>query len=1114
MKQKLLGLMTGLLITFVSADAQRIITGVVTGSKDKQPLIGATVIVEKTAIGTTTDLDGKYSLAVPDDAKNLLVSYTGMVTKVVAIDGVVLNVVLSDNEKVLGDVVVTALGIKREKRAIGYSAQEVKGDDLTKAGNPSALSSLSGKVAGMQVRTSSGSPGGAIDIKLRGINSITGENQPLIVVDGVPIDNSQNSTYNNVVNQTVNGNINGDINQNRGIDLNSDDIENISVLKGPAAAALYGSFATNGVIMITTKKGSSTGGKKFNVDISSSITFDQVNKLPKLQNQYTQGSSNEYTPYATRSWGAKGDTMAWDGITTDALDKNGNLVSKNDPTAKTAFKPYDNMNSFFKTGITTSNNISISGGTDQGNFRIAFTNLHQDGIIPLSKLDKNTFTLAGEHKIGKIASISGNASYTNSATSGNLQGNNTSGVMYGVYRTPNSFDNRNGLTGTVKDPSMFIAPDGHQRSYTYYLGRDAYGDNLSIFDNPYWSVNKNPYNSSLNRVIGNVSLSVDPLKWLGFMGRIGTDIYSERNKQVFDKESASTPEGQVIEDHYFSSVVNSDFMANLHKELFKDFNGSLMLGGNVYSSTSQNLNTLGDGLSFGGFYNVSNAGTIISSESKGKTLKYGAYGSLNVDYKSQIYFNFTARNDWSSIHAKGYRSFFYPSLSLSWVFTETAKLSTNKYFPYGKLRLSWAQVGRESPYNYTQGRYYTQQIVADGYTTGVSFPFNGLGGFLNNFNLNNTKLRPEQTTSYEAGLDLRFLQNVKTFGGFGVDFTYYYTLSKDNILQVPVANSTGYSSAFLNSGKIQNMGFEIMGTITPVKLNDFRWDITLNWSKNISKVLALADGTNNVLIGGFDGGSIHAVVGQQYGLIWGGDFMRDSKGNAIVDDRETIGGDKNPGYGLPFSRSDFGLGDTIIGNPNPKWLMGISNSFTWKGLSLSFLFDIKHGGDIYNGTRGALVTYGRAEETVANRENTAYSAGGVKGHPDADGNVVVSGNNDIKVDMTAIGDPTSGKTVAQLWYSDGNGGGFGSASKQFVEDGSFFRLRELKLSYALPASIFKKSILKGIDIAFLARNLFLVTKYKGIDPDQSLAGASNVQGLEWFNLPNTRSYGLSLKLHF
>ena len=1105
MKHKLLTALVILLAITQVAQAQRTISGVVTSSKDKQPLIGATVIVEKTTIGTTTDIDGKYTIPnVPNDAKNLLISYTGMKTKTILITGTSLDIALDDNEKLLDDVVVTALGIKREKKALGYAVQDVKSDDLSKGGNPSALSALSGKVAGLQITTSSGQPGAAVNLKLRGATSLFNDNQPLIVIDGIPIDNSQNSTLTNV-GLSSGGTVNGDINQNRGIDINPDDIENISVLKGPSAAALYGSDASNGVIMITTKKGSSAGGKKFTVDVSSSVTFDQVNKLPEFQNSYLQGSGNTYDPTSTLSWGPKKDSMYWDGMgatSNNGYDKKGNIVGVSDPTHKIPFTPYDNVNSFFKTGVTANTNFSISGGTDQGNFRVGLSYLNQTGIIPLTKLAKTTATLNGEHKIGKIAVIAGSGSYINSTTDGTLSGNNTSAITYGLYRSPISFDNRNGATD-VSDPSAFTNSDGTQRTYT---------QGATHYDNPYFTINKNIYTSDLNRFFGNANLTVDPIKWLTLMARGGVDVYSERHKQVFDLGSASLNTGAVIEDQYFSRIFNADFMGTVHGQLFKGLNASLMVGENIYSNYTQNALINAQGLNFPGFVNVSNANTTLGSEAKYTILRYGTYGSINLDFKSQLYFNFTARNDWSSTLLAGHRSFFYPSVSLAWIFTETAKLSTNKWLPYGKIRLSYANVGKSSPYAYGLQKYYAQIIGVgyDGWATGVSFPFNGLNGYQNSQTLNNPYIRPEHTRSYEAGLEMRFMQNMKIFGGFGFDVTYYNMLSTDGIITAPVANSSGFAQQIVNAGQISNQGFEVVANISPVRIKSFSWDISVNWSKNISKVLAIAPGVTQQFIGGNDP-STYAVVGQPYGVMFGGDWQRDTKGNIVIDDvKLNPDGSKNTNYGLPLVNPN----EKVIGDPNPQWMMGIRNTFTFRGLSLSLLFDIKHGGDIYDGTRAALIRFGRAAETAAARENTAYSAGGVLGHLDANGNVVVTGPNTVKVDMTAI-DASSGKSIAQLYYT-GNGGGFGPVGSQFIEDGSFFRLRELSLAYRFPSKIFenRKILLKGIDISFIARNVFLVTKYQSIDPDQSSAGASNVTGLEWFNLPATRSYGFNIKLHF
>ena len=1105
MKHKLLSVFVFLFAATMFSYGQRTISGVVTSSKDKQPLIGATVLVEKTTIGTTTDIDGKYSLSVPNDAKNLIVSYTGMKSKTVVITSTTLDIVLDENEKILDDVVVTALGIKKEKKALGYAVQDVKADDLNKGGNPSALSALSGKVAGLQITTSSGQPGAAVNLQLRGINTIVGDNQPLIVIDGVPIDNSQNSTLTNAGADP--GNINGSINQNRGTDINPDDIENVSVLKGPSAAALYGSQGTNGVILITTKRGSGKGNKKWTVDIGSSVSFDQVNKLPALQSTYLQGSKNSYNPGTTRSWGPNKDTMYWDGLgaaSNNGYDSHGNLVGKSDPTANMSmpFRPYDNSK-FFQTGVTTNNNISLSGGSENGNFRLSVSNLYQTGIIPLSDLNKTTVTLSGEQKLGKIASIGGNVTYVNSGTDGSLSGNNISAITFGVYRSPINFDNRNGITNSVTDPNMYTSLDGTQRTYV---------QGGTVFDNPYFTINHNTYRSDLNRAFGNIQLVIDPTSWLNLTGRMGIDFYSERHKQIFDLGSAVAPAGQILEDQYFSRILNSDIMGTLHKELFKNFNASLLLGENIYSNFSQNELINGTGFNFPGFTNVSNANNTLGVESKYNQLRFAAYGSLNLDWKSQIYFNFTGRNEWNSNLPEAHRSYFYPSLSLSWVFTETAKLSNSQWFPFGKVRLSWADVRNGgSPYSFRN--YYGQNIVGgDGWTTGVQFPFGGQNGYSLSSQLQDPNLRPERTRSYEAGLDLRFFQGMKIFGGITLELTYYNSTSSDVITPVTIAQSSGYGYFYTNGATMNNQGAEISGTITPVKVKNFKWDLTVNWSKNINKVTALPDGLTNYSIGGFGSVSTNAIVGQPFGVIYGGDYLRDAKGNVVVDDAKFLdvaNTVKNPNYGLPIADPN----QKVIGDPNPKWLMGIRNTFSYRGLSLSLLFDIKHGGDIYDGTQGALVTYGRAAETVAARENTAYNAGGVLGHVNADGTVTISTTkNSIGVDMTAI-DAASGKSIAQLWYT-GNGGGFGSVSKPFIEDGSFFRLRELSLSYSLPSKLFTKVFIKGLDLAFTARNLFLVTKYKSIDPDQSAGGTSNVRGLEWFNLPSTRSYGFSVKLHF
>ena len=1098
MKFKLICVFVFWFVVATFSYGQRAVSGVVTSAKDNQPIIGAIVLVEKTTIGTTTDVDGKYSIAVPNDSKNLIVSYTGMKTRTVEIIGSTVNVVLGENEKVLDDVIVTALGIKREKKALGYAVQEVNAEDLTKAGNPDALSSLSGKVAGLSVTTASGQPGAAVNLQLRGITSISNDNQPLIVVDGVPIDNSQYNTLSNV-GQDPGGN-NGGINQNRGTDLNPDDIENVSVLKGPSAAALYGSLASNGVIMITTKRGGKKGSKKWSIDVGTSVTFDKVNKLPELQNTYLQGSKNGYTAGTSRSWGPNKDTMYWDGlgaISNNGYDNHGNIVGKSDPSAKLPFTPYNNTK-IFTTGVTTTNSFSINGGSENGSFRLGLSNLYQTGIIPLTDINKTTVTLSGEQKIGKVATISGSASYINSGMDGALSGNNGSAITYGVYRTPISFDNSNGNISNVSDPNIYTNLDGSQR--TYFTGG---------FDNPYFSINNNRYRSDLNRAFGTINVTADPTSWLNLGARMGVDFYSERHQQVLAIGSYTQPSGQIIVDQYFSRILNSDFMGTLHKDLFKNFNASLLLGYNVYSNYGQNSLENGTNLNFPGFSNISDASTIIASESHSKILRYAGYGALNIDWKGQLYINLTDRNEWSSTLPQGSRSYNYPSVSGSWIFTETAKMSTSKWLPYGKIRVSWAEVGK-SPSPYLIQRYYGQYTVGnDGWTNGVSFPFNGLNGYANSGTLSNSAIKPEFTKSYEAGLEMRFLTGLKTFGGFGFDITYYNTTTVNGIIPAPIAPSTGFVNFISNNGQIRNQGIELIGTITPVKGDGFTWDLTVNWSKNISKVLSLGAGLNQYAIGGFTSVEAEAIVGKPYGVIYGGDYLRNAQGQVVVDGRQYVGGVANSGYGLPIADPN----QKVIGDPNPKWKMGLRNTFSYKGLALSLLFDIKHGGDIYDGTVGALTTYGRAAATAAQRENTAYNAGGVVGIPQANGTTTITNTpNKIAVDMTSI-DPNTGKSIAQLWYT-GNGGGFGSVSTPFIEDGSYFRLRELSLSYSVPSKLFQKVFIKGLDISFLARNLFLVTKYKGVDPDQSAAGAGNLTGLEWFNLPSTKSYGFSVKLHF
>jgi TonB-linked SusC/RagA family outer membrane protein len=1062
---RLLFAMLVLVLTWQASYAQnRLITGTVLDING-EAIIGASVIVKGSTTGTYTDVDGNYSLTVPTNATTLMYKYLGYKSKEVPISASnVMNVDLEEDVLGLEEVVVTAVGISTEKKALGYSVQDVSGDKLTQAGANNTLSALSGKVAGLNVITSSGSPGSSVYLQLRGATSITGDNSPLFVIDGVPIDNTHNASgspdnegalINNNLLESVN-------NSNRAVDVNPDDIASITVLKGPAAAALYGLRAANGAIIITTKRGGAEGaGKGLHATFSSTYTFEQVNKTPELQDQFVKGSGGiaaKYGSTASGSFGAQVDTLFWDPTQATPYNQYGEIIGKTaaaNNSAAIPFSAYDNVEQFFRTGNTMENNLSLSGGGDKGGFRVSFGALNQQGVVPLSDFKRFTTTLSGEMQISEKFSTAGSFTYVKSGGTRMQQGSNLSGLMLNILRTPISFDNSNGSDDPT-DPSAYVLDDGSQRNYRGGIG----------YDNPYWSINQNPFQDDVNRMYGYGEVSYSPWAWLKLTERLGIDFYSDRRNQIFAIGSRAVPDGQIYERDYFYRQVNNDLLGTATKQFSDKFSASLTLGYNALSQTKQDIYVQGDNLVIPDFYNFSNAANVITREYETRYRIYGFYGSLDLSFANMLYLTLTGRNDHSSTLPADNNSFFYPSASLSFVFTEALGLSNSKAFPYGKLRLSVAQVGHDAPL-YALENYYAQTTAGDGWTAGIAFPLPDATGtsttaYSNSATLGNPLLKPEKVTSFEIGADLRFVNN-----RIGLDVTYYQSKSVDQIIPAPIAGSTGYQQQYLNSGSIENKGFEVALNLTPVKTKDWRWDIGANWSTNKSEVLELANGVNELFLGGFEGSAIYAIVGEQYGSIYGSRWLRDDNGNIVIDDVQFLSnGDPNPTYGYPIQDAQVG----VIGDVNPDWIAGISTNLSYKGLALNVLMDVRQGGDMWNGTRGALNFFGMTEETENRGEMTVFE--GVL----SDGQA-----NTIEVPLS------------QSWYQ-GLGSGFGGPTEQFVEESSYIKLREVSISYTIAPKVLEKTPIASIDISLIGRNLWLSTDYKGVDPETSLTGSNHSQG--------------------
>jgi TonB-linked SusC/RagA family outer membrane protein len=862
---------------------------------------------------------------------------------------------------------------------------------------------------------------------------------------------------------------------NRAIDINPEDIESINVLKGGAATALYGLRAASGAIIISTKKGKAGTGRKINVTFSTSLTLDRVSQLPKLQNEYGQGSGGQWSSGNRITWGPKLDTCTYDKTFTGApgtptsgwnywplYDVDGAVVGKNaknyddtknqNPTGEAihTYNPYD----YFQTGVTTNNSVSMAGGSDISTFYFSFSDNQTKGVVPNNWFRRNTFKISGDTKLSDKWKVSGNANYI--ITNGNRiqQGSNTSGVMLGLLRTPPTFDNS---AGYIINGSPYYT-DGKQRSYRHGGG----------YDNPYWTSGMNHYIDKVNRLIGNVGIDYYATKWLNFSYRLGVDWWGRKADDQLAIGSAAQSAGWTKETSETKKDFNSDLIMTIDKDFAKDFNLHFLLGNNVTQLYYNLLNGTANGLLFKNYYNLNNTESQSTFEQTTEIRRAGIYADLQLSWKSMLYLSITGRNDWSTTLPASNNSFFYPSFGGGWIFTQLPGLKDNKILPYGKVRVSYAIVAKDASPYYTQTTY-NPYTIADGWTAGDPFPFANTSGYTWGPGLGNAKLKPEKTKSFEVGADLKFFRNRVSFS-----YTYFNNMGQDLLLNAPIAASSGYSTMYTNAASMRTTGHELTLDVTPIKSKNWEWDVTVNFSRIRNKVLELAPGINSLFLGGFENAQIRAEVGQPYRTIYGTDWKRDGNGNMLIDDN-----------GFPIPSSDM----VPLGNVDPDWTMGAGSTLRWKDLSFSFLIDVKHGGKMWNGTRGAIQYFGTAAETADRNDSYVYQ-----------GIVASTGQWNTKSVVRN-----------EDWVVLGAGNGFNGPISNNIEDAGWVRLRTVTLSYSL-THLLKKTFIKGLEVYFTGTNLLLFTKYSGVDPETSLLGNSNAQGIDYFNMPGTKSYTLGLTL--
>ena len=1073
MKRVLLTIILSVLACIYMQAQDRTVSGQVT-DEGGNPLPGVTVVIKGTTSGTATDGEGKYRLSVPANAI-LSYNYLGYVSQEIVVGSqTVIDVTLAEDIQQLDEVVVTAFGVERDQKALGYSVQQVSGESISRAATPNPIDALNGKAAGVQITRSSGTAGGGSRVVIRGTTSLIGDNQALIVIDGVRVNNQTNYTE---------GTTAGTAQSNRLSDLNPEDIESMSVLKGAAATALYGTAGSTGVIVITTKKGAKKKG--FDISFSSRAQIDEISQMPSLQSQYAQGSGGVYRGPETGSsgsWGPLISDLRYDGDSEYPYDKNGRLVLASDPSATSQVaNVYNNIDDYFQTGSALTNSLSISGGNEQANFRLSYSNHDEEGIVPNNTYDRNTFMLSSSLKATDKLNFSGTINYTRSDYTRIQQGSNTSGVMLGLLRTPATFDNSNGLgAGAVDDASAYIFADGSQRNY-----RGGGG-----YDNPFWISNLATKDEKVDRTFGSFTASYNFNQWAQLSLTVGSDITAEERKQDFEINTRTAAGGRVIHDNY--KIVQNDAYLRLSGggDVGSEFAINYFAGINLFNYRSENAYIQGDGLAFQNFVNLANASNIQASNTISRYRTLGIFGSFEASYRNTFFLTVTGRQDYDSrlgVPTNEFKAsdigFFYPSISTSIVFSELIDVD---FLTFGKLRASYAEVGAGPPSAYSTSSVFVSAAPGDGWGDPVSFPISGISGFEVSGTLGNPELKPEKTKTIELGLDMRFLNN-----RLGLDVAYFTSDGEDQILSASLPRSTGYTQVFLNSGALSTEGWEAVLTANPVKTKNFNWNVTANFTKVLTTVDALAPGLERLQIGGFTGTGIFLVAGNSYGSIFGGAYLR-----------EGAGGPNDDGLNIPEgpivvtddpASAEYGyqaVDGTLraIGDTNPDFTVGITNTFDYKGFSLSFLIDWKKGGEMWNGTNWALSFFGRSQLTADTRNETPFAIDGV----------------------LSDGSPNTINIVRDQDYWQSSVGGFGSVDEQFVQKTNWVRLRELSLGYTFNNSLFKNSFIKGLNIGVYGRNLWLDTPYDGVDPETSLTGTGNSQGLDYFNMPGTKSYGFYL----
>lgn len=1097
-------LLISCLITHSLYAQERTISGKVTSSEDGVPLPGVNVIVKGTTAGTVSDIDGNYKVTVPEGAETLTFSFIGFTEQEVPINGQsTINIQMVSDTRQLSEVVVTAVGIERERKALGYAVTEIESERIAQRAEPDPVRALQGKVPGVNIIGAGGAVGSGTNITIRGNSSLLGNNQPLFVVDGVPFDNTTYATGSFTSATTA---------ANRSFDLDPNNIESLTVLKGAAASALYGARAANGVIVVTTKAGRKKSNKGFEVSVNSSYSMVEVANLPDYQYQYMQGNNFKYVDGNYGTWGAPFAVDTTQGpwslsVNKDLLirDENGQIYQDDQgryyvrhpyqqygdrfpelADARVPIQGYNNAKDFFRTGNLAELGITVTGGDESANFTAGVSHTKEEGIVPENQVTRTSVNAGGNTQLENGLFLSGSLTYVNT----DLTSPPTSGLFTGAT--------------SVTERLLFTPPNVNLAGYPI---QDSEGNSAFYRpdnDNPYWLARYAPHTSKVDRYFGKVTVGYEIFDWLNVSYQAGFNAFTDRKMEVIPRGGNEYPAGRIIEDELARTELDGNLTVTMTHDLSEAIGLRAILGHNVNSRRVERQSYEGSGIIVRHINDLDNVESIIPNGGRVSERRYqGFYADLSLDYNDWLFLNLSGRNDVLSSLPKDEWSYLYYGASSSIIFTDALGIQSDM-FNMGKLRLSYATVGNDIDPYLTQTYYLTNSGLGNNIAE-IDFPIKGVNTQTLENTLGNANLKPERTREIELGTELRFFNS-----RFGIDFTYYNRKSTDQIVPVDVPPTTGYWAAILNIGEVTNKGVELGLDITPILTKSgFNWNLYGTFTRNRNQVEKIGSGLEEIFVNGF-GNSVQVVhvEGRPYGLIKGSVAARSDDGQLLVD----------PNTGKLITKSEM----EVIGDPNPDYIASLISTFNFKGFTLSGLLEYRKGGDMFSGTYnqvyGRGLTTGTIPDNPRGREVTLVIPG-VIGDPNTQEAVLDENGNTI---------PNGTQVTVNDWYFINT---FGSAGPdEFnVFDATTIRLREVSLGYTIPQTWLERTPFGSAHISITGRNLwFKAVNFPedlNFDPDTNSLGAGNVEGLSEFQtgnaqgvdfgiIPTTRRYGVNLRFTF